>query len=152
MEQGDDALGQAREEAEAIVQRAQEEAARITDEATLRAQESIEVLLLTAQGQRAEMLDDQTRRNKLVDEYERELSEQIAVLQHDLAKLKGEMPDPLPEPEVVEDVPEETVAEAAEEEQEAAEPEAPASDTSIWTDSEITDSSPRPVPINDVGP
>ena len=118
-------------ETEASISQARAEADRIIEEANERAKETIEVLLMTAQAQREEMLEDQSRRTKMVREYDKELREQITVLQHELAKLKGETPALVPE------------ATFEEEEEQA--------DASIWTDSEKTGKSPRPVPIHDIG-
>jgi superfamily II DNA helicase RecQ len=129
----DETIREALGEAALTLFQARHEAERITEDAAKMARETIEVLLLTAEAQRTEMLDEQTRRSKLVREYDKELREQITVLRHELAKLKGETPA--------------LVKEADEVDWEGAAEE----DASIWTDSEITGKSPRPVPIDDIG-
>jgi hypothetical protein len=110
---------------------------------------------MTARSQLTEMLTEQARRNEITAGYERELREQIAVLEHDLWKLNGEAPAPIDpvaaraaanEPQVPEDGPQ---AGGRTEADHAAQPQSkgtPEKERSIWTDSEIT-GSPRPVPL-----
>lgn len=125
-------LGKAERQAAGILSRARRDAKAIEKEASVTAREMIEVLLLTAKAQRADMLDEQGKQNRLIHDYERELLDQILVLQNILAKMKKEGEKAPPSD------PEDRSTNGSTE-----------LGSSIWTDSEIANQGPRPVPIGD---
>lgn len=132
-EAAEEMLRKAEERAAGMLSRARRDAEAIKKEAAVTARETIELLLLTAQAQRSEMLDEQAKQNKLIRNYDKELRDQVTVLQNSLAKMKEE-------------------AERAHS-FDAEDPSTNGSkelDSSIWTDSEITNQGPRPVPFGDV--
>ncbi|MEO8324094.1 MAG: hypothetical protein ABI571_08170 [Actinomycetota bacterium] len=124
-------LRKAEKQAAGILSQARRDAEAIKKEASVIARETIELLLLTAKAQRSDMLDEQDKQNRLIHDYERELLDQITVLQNILAKMKekGERA-PSSDPE---DRSTNGFRELG----------------SIWTDSEIADQGPRPVPFGD---
>ena len=125
-------LGKAKKQAAGILSRARSDAKAIEKEASVTAREMIELLLLTAKAQRSDMLAEQDKQNKLIRDYDRELLDQITVLQNILAKMKKEG-ERAPSSD-----PEDRSTNGSTE-----------LGSSIWTDSEIANQGPRPVPIGD---
>jgi vacuolar-type H+-ATPase subunit H len=121
----------AEQQAAAIVAQARREAADIRREANVYTRETVELLLLTAQAQREEMLDEKAKQDKLIRDADKELRDQITMLRNTLTRMDDEAQR-------------ETTASAS-----STNGSSPAE--TIWTDSEITNKGPRPVPFAEPG-